>query len=211
MRANFILTTDTGRIHFNQECSYWLDVDVFEKKAYARKLPVSTIRESKASHFEEAINLYRGDLLEDIYADWALREQERLRMIYIDILKHLLHYHWRCGKLRKSIDHGRKILNMDPLRKEIYRALMRLYVENQQRNMALLQYKECYDVLNAELGIAPMEETQRLYRQIVATVPIVHDVSHADRLEQSLRHLGSAFEELRNVRTQIRQILKEAS
>ena len=130
-------------------------------------------------------------------------------MIYIDILKQLLHYHWRCGRLHKSIDYSRKILNMDPLCEEIYRALMRLYVENQQRNMALLQYQECYDVLNAELGIAPMEETQRLYRQILATVPIVHDISQVNRLEQSLSHLGSAFEELRNVRTQIRQILKK--
>ena len=43
---------------------------------------------------------------------------------------------------------------------------MKLYAHAGQYNAALRQYQECSRILQAELGVAPLEETTRLWRMI---------------------------------------------
>ena len=57
-------------------------------------------------------------------------------------------------------------LDMNSLREEIHREMMRSYVENGQRALALQQYEICQATLAKELGTSPMEDTQALYTQI---------------------------------------------
>jgi DNA-binding SARP family transcriptional activator len=65
-----------------------------------------------------------------------------------------------------ALDCGRKILEVDPLREEIHREMMRLHVRSGHRALALQQYDACRQLLAAELDVEPMEETQSLYREI---------------------------------------------
>jgi DNA-binding SARP family transcriptional activator len=117
-------------------------------------------------------------------------------MLYLNSLAHLMRtYEHRCD-FEKSLACGQRILEEDPLREEIHRAMMRLYLQNGQRALAVRQYQICRDALGDELGISPMEETQALYNQMIP----VSDESRTQfkpapdimRYQSALKHLRLA-------------------
>jgi DNA-binding SARP family transcriptional activator len=167
-RGAYLLTTPAGEVGFNTESDYWLDVAAFED-ACQRCLvsPVKAMGRADVETLEQAIGLYGGDLLEGLYEDWALRERERLQRLHLNSLGRLMHYHAIHGAYEAGLAYGRRILERDPLREKIHRDMMRLYLASGQRALAVRQYRLCYEVLEGEMGIPPMEETQALYRQIV--------------------------------------------
>ena len=95
-----------------------------------------------------------------------MRERERLRSLYLNTLAHLMRFYQQQEVYDKGLRYGLKILDIDPLREEVHRDLMRLYVANGQRPLAIRQYQMCCNLLAEELGITAMEETQLLYAQI---------------------------------------------
>ena len=166
-KGTYILTTSTGDIGFNRESEHWLDIEVFEQ--HGRQLlakPYQALTAGEVQQLEGALSLYRGELLEGFYDEWALRERERLRSLYLHSLAHLLQYYRHFKSYEKGLACGHKILDLDPLREEIHREMMRLYYRNGQRALALRQYDNCSNILEKELGVPPMEETQLLRVQI---------------------------------------------
>jgi two-component SAPR family response regulator len=66
--------------------------------------PVATMQTLDVQTLEEALQLYTGDLLEGIYDDWAILEQERLRSLYLDCLEHLMRCYQQHGANAKGLD-----------------------------------------------------------------------------------------------------------
>jgi DNA-binding SARP family transcriptional activator len=171
LRGTYLVTTLAGDVAFNTDSDFFLDADVFEEQALQfLKLPVGITDNAQAHAFENILNLYQGELLEGFYYDWALQERERLRCLYLDAQAHLMAYYKQHHAYEAGLVCGRKILYHDPLREEVYREMIRLYLASGQRPLAIRQYQICQEVLHKELGIPPMEETQALYTQIVNDV-----------------------------------------
>lgn len=165
--GSFLLAT-LAEVGFNHESDYWLDVADFEAQtSQVTAIPASTMTAGDAQRLEEALRLYTGELLEGHYDDWALRERERLRRLYLNSLAHLMGYYKHRHACQEALACGQRILDQDPLREEIHRDMMRLYLENGQRALAVRQYELCREWLRRELGISPMTETQQLSAQIV--------------------------------------------
>lgn len=182
----YLISNHSGEVGFNKASRYWLDVAIFEEQI--KKIlttPVEAVDERKVEKLRDVMQLYRGEVLEGFYDDWALRERERLRSLHLNCLAYLMRYEKFHGAYEKGLAYGRQILELDPLREEIHRELMRLYMENEQRPLAVRQYKTCCEILKAELDIQPMAETQALYAQIVSTVEIPQ-ASHRSRLQDDL-------------------------
>jgi DNA-binding SARP family transcriptional activator len=204
-RGGYLLTNISGDIGFNAQGEYWLDVAVFEdamKRVLAR--PAAALTESDAQLAESAAGLYAGDLLDGVHDDWVLSERERLRCLLLNGLTHVMGF-CRTHKLpERGLACGRRILQMDPLREDVHREMMRLYHLAGQRSLALQQYDTCRIVLGKELGIVPMPETQALHAEIAAqTAQTPHAQAqphHADdaapRLEEALNALRVAQEQL---------------
>ncbi|NIO10436.1 MAG: hypothetical protein GTO40_21490 [Deltaproteobacteria bacterium] len=168
LRGAYLLTTAGGEIGFNTESNYWLDVAQLESHA-ARVLtqPCHALEAGDVREIEKVLELYAGDLLEGYYEDWALGERERLRSLYLKSQAHLLGYYSHKGIYDRALACGHYILNLDPLREEIHREMMRLYMASGRRARALQQYETCRNILETELDVAPMEETRALRVQIV--------------------------------------------
>lgn len=165
--GTYLIAMPSGEVSFNWESDHWLDTAVFEERidrVLAR--PIDVMEASDAQDLENAVQLYVGELLEGFYDDWALRERERLRCLYLNSLAHLMRYYRQHGAYEKGLASGQQILNLDPLREEVHREMMWLYLESGQRVLAVRQYEICRELLVAELGITPMEETQAAYAQI---------------------------------------------
>lgn len=114
----------------------------------------------------QAVELYVGDFLEGYYSDWCVLEREKLKDIFLKVLEKLLHYHESRGEWKKAVAFAKRLIVFDPLREELHRSLMSLYVNIGDRPSALAQYRLCTEHLNRELGVGPMPETQRLFEKI---------------------------------------------
>ncbi len=150
-----------NEIVFNWDRPHWVDVFLFEERTKAAlsidkgDRPIDQTR-----LLEEAIGLYTGDLLEGFYDDWILLERERLLDLYIQGLTRLVWNYMHGGQTAKALACGRKILHHDPLREDIHRTMMRLYIKAGQPGQALRQFKFCSDIFKKELGLLPGDETR---------------------------------------------------
>ena len=224
-RGAYLLTSPAGDVSFNHHSDFWLDTALLERyatRALAR--PVAAWSAEEADQLCSALQLYHGDLLEGCYEDWALRERERLRDLFLRSLARLLDYYTVHGDLERGVACARQILYHDPLREEVHRELIALYLHGGQRALALRQYEECRDLLARELGVPPMEETQQLIagalRAPVAvwsplllptapgqpTPPGVEQVLHQFHL--ALQHLEETHAQFRQAFQQMEQFLK---
>jgi DNA-binding SARP family transcriptional activator len=208
--GTYLITRNAGGVGFNWDSGHWLDTESFEQHVYPLlRKPVSDLGEDDIREIEGVLTLYRGELLEGVYDDWALREQERFRSLHLDCLCRLMEYYTGRKNFGQSIALAQEILRRDPVREEIHRALMRVYLDSGQRSLAIRQYAQCRELLDRELGVSPLDETQALYHQIVAAShpaapaieqPLTEDlaqlVRELERVKHSLHETIRAFEQI---------------
>src|SRR4029077_15351111 len=113
-----------------------------------------------------AIDAYAGPFLEGYEGDWVLQERERLHCLFVRSTFCLMRANAMKSNYEDALEYGRRILAIDALRESVQRDVMLLLVLNGQRAEALRAYERFATLLKADLDIAPMPETQRLYREI---------------------------------------------
>jgi SARP family transcriptional regulator, regulator of embCAB operon len=69
-------------------------------------------------------------------------------------------------ELELALTHAREAVRLEPYRESGYRRLMRMLTANGDRAEAIRVYKQCRDLLDKELGVAPSSETEALYKEI---------------------------------------------
>lgn len=212
-RGTYLATNAAGEVGFNPHGHYWLDVAVFEAQL-SRVLaqPIAMVQPVDIAALRDALDLYTGDLLDGLYADWVLRERERLRGLYLSGLTYVMEYYQLHAAYAEGLVCAQQILRHDPLREEIHRAVMRIYLQTGQRALAIRQYEQCRDILAAELGIPPMEETEALYARIVLPATAAESqplpAAPPPALKQSLPQLMLAIHACDQAREQLRLALE---
>ncbi len=206
-QGTYLLTTYADEVGFNWDSDFWLDVAVFENRATATLgRSLESVARVDVEALENTVALYTGDLLEGFYEDWAIREQERLSCLYLDCLEYLMRYYRHRHKYEKSMAYGQRLLAQEPIRESIHREMMRLYVENGQRALAVRQYETCRDILAKELNLAPMLETQALYAEILQGEVSTTRPANQDGLWQALAQLSEATRNFENAKHQLKLV-----
>jgi DNA-binding SARP family transcriptional activator len=207
-RGTYLLADPVGDVGFNCDSDYWLDVAALEEGVH-RLQRATADQERDLAAAEQALAQYAGDLLDGFYAEWALRERERLRLLYLDGLGLLLHRYAELGDLDRALACAGRVLELDPIREEVHREVIRLYLRAGRRGDALRQYQTCRELLARELGVDPMPETHALCEDLAsgsldltAAEPPVP--SAAGQLLQPLRR---AARHLDVVRAQLRRAI----
>jgi len=162
-----ILLVQHDWIRLNLEGELWLDVAEFEKAfAMMQGVPGKHLDSQRAQALENAVQLYTGDLLEGCYQDWCIYERERLQNAYLLMLDKLMSYCEEHQEYERGLIYGTTILRYDRARESTYRQLMHLQYMADDRTGALRQYERCVAALAEELGVAPDQRTQSLYKRI---------------------------------------------
>lgn len=166
-RSARVLTAGPQWLQIADDASVWCDVEAFEAAVQdAAGTRVETLDSAQLLRLQEAIELYRGDLLESWYQDWCLFERERLQNSYLVLLDKLCAFHEQRGEAELAIVLALRMLRIDPAREHVHRRLMRLYLLVGDRTAALRQFARCQGALREELGVSPAAETVRLYNSI---------------------------------------------
>ena len=116
---------------------------------------------------EQALALYKGELLPDFYEEWILQEREEWRQKYVGGLEMLVNILEQQRDYRTAIDMCQRLLKFDPLLESSYTQLMRLHALNGDRAAALRVYHSCMTTLVRELGVEPGPTTQSVYEQLL--------------------------------------------
>lgn len=145
---------------FVDHCAVDVDVANFEEATEPVAASGSIqLDPAGAATLQHAVDAYHGDLLEGSYNEWIVRARERLLGRYLDALSRLLRWHVAHGDPESAVTAGLRLLDRDPLREDIHRALIRCFVQLGSRSRAVEQYHSCRALLSEELGVEPMPET----------------------------------------------------
>ncbi|MDF1512345.1 MAG: BTAD domain-containing putative transcriptional regulator [Anaerolineae bacterium] len=164
-------------IQFNPASDVQLDVKVFtEAMAATHDHPHDNLETCEVCEFllAEAEQRYGGDFLmgfslpSDLFETWVVVQRERLHIQILDLLDHLAAYNENKENFTRAQYYARRQIELEPWREHAHRQMMRIYIRNGQRGMALAQYESCRQILVRELAIEPEPETIDLYEQIHA-------------------------------------------
>lgn len=153
---------------FNLGCDYELDSLAFIRAAEdGRMADQHGQRQQAISAYRRAIGLYGGPYLPDnMYEDWTVVERERLVMSFNDTALRLGSLLLDEGLAHEAIGLAWRVLEHDQSQEDAYRLLMRSHTYLGERSTALRLYNRCVEVLQQELGVAPLNETVALFNAI---------------------------------------------
>jgi DNA-binding SARP family transcriptional activator len=133
----------------------WTDVGEFE----------ALVAEGR---FEDALELSRGDLLEDLDDDWLYERRDEHRVRLAALLERMAAAADAAGDPTAAIALTRRQVTLDPLSEEALRELIRRLAQGGDRSAALTTYRRLADRFASELGIVPSLATRELVEQIRA-------------------------------------------
>jgi DNA-binding SARP family transcriptional activator len=154
----------------------WLDIQIFNQllsmvKTHAH--PHGGVCEQCLSNLQQAAELVQGDFLAGfslrdsaVFDDWQFFQTDELQRQVGSVYRQLVAWHLEKQDYEQAVGYAQYWLQLDELNEDAHRALMQLYMANNQRNAALRQYQNCVQILKRELGISPESETTELYESI---------------------------------------------
>ncbi len=149
------IVSDAETVRWNDSAAAFVDVVEFERLA-----------DDPATQ-QLAIELYAGDLLENVYDDWVLAERERLRARYFAALDALVERYRAERNFPAAISCAKRILSSDAWREDALRSLVAIRYESGDTAGALAEYDRFAKRLRDELAIAPMPETVAVRQSIL--------------------------------------------
>ncbi len=176
------LLVDRQTVAFNHDSDYWLDVNAF----IGQLAQAQAGGETNYYDLAEAAALFRGNFLEGFYIreayqfeEWALLEREQLQRQAINALLELVNRAQETFQPKAGIEYATRLLKFDPFNERVHRQLMLFLARDGRRHAALAQYEQLRRLLAQEMQLAPLPETEAVYRRIKTANPDYHNLPSA--------------------------------
>ncbi|MFO7539226.1 MAG: tetratricopeptide repeat protein [Chloroflexota bacterium] len=150
------LLVDRERLSLLIDEGLWVDAWQFEQLSQSDNLTA----------WEQAATLYKGDFLPELYEDWALPAQVRLRERYLTCLDRLAENAEADGRFTQARTYYQQLIHQDPLREDGYRGLMRCLAGLGRLAEALDVYEKLVGFLTEEMDVRPAASTRHLAEQM---------------------------------------------
>lgn len=131
----------------------WIDVEAFERHAVSGIAALHDgRREAAREHLERATALYRGDfLVDEPYAEWALRERDRVRAVASEVLRALVEVVAVADRAR----YLEQLAELEPFDDDVHRDLVAAWLLMGRRSRAARHYDSFRVRLMREFGEPP--------------------------------------------------------
>jgi DNA-binding SARP family transcriptional activator len=158
-----VFENDHYSLHPN--ISIWYDVAEFQD--YVRQAGSSSISPTERGELlRQAVRLYQGAYLQDVYMEWADKRREELRSLYLEALVSLAQIESQHSHAAEAKELYEKIVDLDPYRDETHLDLMKCLVELGSTSAAIAHYKRYKTLLRKELNAEPIPELEKYFDQI---------------------------------------------
>lgn len=128
---------------------------------------------------EELLVRWRGPLAEGLdlpdapaFMTWLAGERERLQHRWREAMDEAVARAEAGGNVAQALTLLDALLADDPLQERHHRRAMQLLGDSGRRDEALARYRRCRDLLQAELGLPPMAETEALAASLRSDVRV---------------------------------------
>jgi DNA-binding SARP family transcriptional activator len=157
------------RYSLNPDLPIWFDFLEFERHAEeGRRLEKNGSLEAAIQAFGIADALYQGHFLqEEAHNTWAQLQRDQLRDSFLDVANRLGRHYLIREQFAAVVSICQKTLSKDACNEEAHLQLMRCYLRQGYRHLAIGQYQTCTEVLREELGIAPSEKLHAFFQEHV--------------------------------------------
>jgi DNA-binding SARP family transcriptional activator len=172
------LSIEREMLALRADAALWSDVDEFESllaRCQTHGHDESVVCAECLPLLSQAADLYTDSFLAGFalrdspaFDDWQWAQGERLRRSLASALERLALGYSANGVYDEALLAARRWLSLDRLHEPAHRLLMSIYAWAGQRSAALQQYRSCVQVLDEELGVAPLEATTDLYEALRA-------------------------------------------
>ena len=166
-RAARLVHVEPGWVEAVDDGASIVDITAFERAfGEARGSKGESLPAEQARSLSQAVQLYRGDLLEGWAHEWCAPERDRYRQMHLSILDKLMDYCEARAEFEAGIAYGTLSLRSDPARERTHRSLMRLFARSGDRTASIRQFERCCAALHEDLDVVPEDGTLSLYMQI---------------------------------------------
>jgi len=166
---------DSPRLILVEVGEYWLDsarftIDVDEFDSTLAKARAAANAKVRAELYERAVNLYRGEYLQNLYYEWVFPERRRLTQSYLGALQELASYHLANQNPKQAVECIEKAIPLDQLNEDLYCQGMRAYAALNDRTALTRIYSDLKLILHMELNTIPMQTTISLFERLLSDV-----------------------------------------
>ncbi|HUG29311.1 MAG TPA: BTAD domain-containing putative transcriptional regulator [Candidatus Limnocylindria bacterium] len=130
----------------------WVDVWAFDE----------LLQRGTPADLRDAVELYGGELLPEIYEDWIAPRRAALADAYRTALGALAEEAESAGRQVEAFGYYHRLTAADPLDEVAHRGLMRAYLRAGHAAAAIQQFERLTALLRAELGIDPSPESRAI-------------------------------------------------
>ena len=143
------------------------DVAVFQD-SYTKARKALAVEDDDAAEraLQTMIGLYRGDYVQSFYSNWCTMRRDELRRMYMYGRQQLALLAWRHEQYEESTVQWQHLLAIDNCLEDAHYGLIRCYMRQGKRGLALRQYQCCVKILQEELSVSPGSGLQRLYERL---------------------------------------------
>lgn len=159
MTGDSLFLADKQQVRLNSEA---VCTDVADFERLLEQARPCEDKAEKAAVLQQAVQMYRGDLLPGCYEDWAANEQTRYRLLHQKSLLNLAQLWEETGRYADALGIAQQACAADPFAEEGYRAQMRLLVRLKKPAAALQVYDAMEALFRQELGTHPSAATRQM-------------------------------------------------
>ncbi|MGH8916109.1 MAG: AfsR/SARP family transcriptional regulator, partial [Acidimicrobiia bacterium] len=152
------VTIRAGLVSLWPEHTVEVDAVRFENEADA------ALRSGAADRCQDALCLYRGDLLPDsLSEEWAIEPRRHLRAVFVELLR--------------AAGEWQRLIEVEPTSEEAASHLMRLSAEQGDTAGVVNRFKSLEAAMARELSLQPSSETTALYQELTRGPALVAPVA----------------------------------
>jgi DNA-binding SARP family transcriptional activator len=153
-----VVSFDDNVYMINPDLETWCDAIEMERMtAQARLLPARDARTEDL--WRRAVELYQGEFLPSLDADWIMSRREALEQTYMEALYGLGECTRVRGDYRGAISVYKRALGIDPYREDIHRAVLICYAQLGEKKQIQVHLRDMQDLFLQELSVRPSPET----------------------------------------------------
>lgn len=152
MPSSFIIASGSG--YSLDRSLIEIDADRFEARVEDGMRAHAAGEEGVAAErLEESIGMYRGEFLaEDVYAEWAFAERDRLRALAGRALRTASEIRERQHDLEVATEHMARLAELEPYDVDVQRRLIGLCLRQGRRSEAMRRYNALRTRLQRDFG-----------------------------------------------------------
>jgi two-component SAPR family response regulator len=148
----------------NTQLNRLYDVAVFEDNMEAAN-NAGNDKEAE-DNWSRAVQVYRGQFLKEVDMPWAIERRQELRRLYTQALISLARIYQGQKKSDLALAYFIRATGEQPDREDVHREIMQLYAASGDTDRVAAQYDMLSATLDETLGIAPSDETRKLFEKL---------------------------------------------